>query len=53
MKKGDKKLNVLNSLIEQAKNPRGFVGSSMLCIMNVAHTSMTKWALSKGQLPTT
>lgn len=40
-------MNVLNKLIEQAKNPKGFVGSSMLCIMNVAHTSMTKWALSK------
>ncbi len=37
----------MTKLIAQAKNPRGFVGSSMLCIMNVAHTSMTKWALSK------
>ncbi|PEA53394.1 SAM-dependent methyltransferase [Bacillus pseudomycoides] len=40
-------MSILNKLIEQAKNPQGFVGSSMLCIMNVAHTSMTKWALSK------
>lgn len=43
-------LNVLNKLIEQAKNPKGFVGSSMLCIMNVAHTSMTKWALSNIEI---
>lgn len=43
-------MNVLNRLIGQAKNPRGFVGSSMLCIMNVAHTSMTKWALSKVKI---
>jgi len=49
-KKGDKKLSVLNKLIKQAKNPQGFVGSSMLCIMNVAHTSMTKWALSKVKI---
>ncbi|MGG2092327.1 class I SAM-dependent methyltransferase [Bacillus sp. S13(2024)] len=43
-------MNVLNKLIEQAKNPQGFVGSSMLCIMNVAHTSMTKWALSNIEI---
>ncbi|MGG0187765.1 class I SAM-dependent methyltransferase [Bacillus rhizoplanae] len=40
-------MSLLNRLIKQAKNPEGFVGSSMLCIMNVAHTNMTKWALSK------
>ncbi|MCM3736653.1 class I SAM-dependent methyltransferase [Bacillus cytotoxicus] len=40
-------MSVLTKLIEQAKNPRGFVGSSMLCIMNAAHTNMTKWAFSK------
>lgn len=40
-------MSVLTKLIEQAKNPRGFVGASMLCIMNVAHTSIMKWALNK------
>lgn len=40
-------LKLLNRLIEQVKNPNGFVGSFMLSIMNTAHTGMNKWALSK------
>ncbi|OMC84410.1 SAM-dependent methyltransferase [Viridibacillus sp. FSL H7-0596] len=40
-------MNLLNQLIEQAKNPRGIIGSIMLRIMNSAHTSMNQWALEK------
>lgn len=40
-------MSVLQKLIEQAKNPRGSIGSSMLCIMNTAHTRLTNWALQK------
>ncbi|MEI4802081.1 class I SAM-dependent methyltransferase [Bacillus sp. NPDC077411] len=43
-------MSVLTKLIEQAKNPRGFVGASMLCIMNAAHTNMTRWALSNVKI---
>ncbi|WP_340393958.1 hypothetical protein [Paenibacillus sp. FSL E2-0190] len=34
-------MGLLNALIEQAKNPRGFVGNIMIKIMNQAHTSIT------------
>jgi len=40
-------MNLLNQLIEQAKNPRGIIGSIMLRIMNSSHTSMNQWALEK------
>ncbi|PFN09038.1 class I SAM-dependent methyltransferase [Bacillus cereus] len=40
-------MGVLQKLIEQAKNPRGSIGSSMLCIMNRAHARLTNWALQK------
>ncbi|MGE7633378.1 class I SAM-dependent methyltransferase [Bacillus paramycoides] len=40
-------MGILQRLIEQAKNPRGTIGSSMLCIMNAAHTRLTNWALQK------
>ena len=40
-------MKLLNRLIEQAKNPNGFVGSIMLSIMNTAHTGMNKWAFEK------
>ncbi|MDM5192606.1 class I SAM-dependent methyltransferase [Bacillus hominis] len=40
-------MSILQRLIEQAKNPRGTIGSSMLCIMNAAHTRLTNWALQK------
>lgn len=38
-------MSLLNRLIEQAKNPRGLVGSIMLSIMNNAHNGMNNWAL--------
>ncbi|WP_410981769.1 class I SAM-dependent methyltransferase [Bacillus cereus] len=40
-------MRVLQKLIEQAKNPRGSIGSSMLCIMNTVHARLTNWALQK------
>ncbi|HEK9102077.1 class I SAM-dependent methyltransferase [Bacillus pfraonensis] len=43
-------MNVLERLIEQAKNPRGCVGSFMLNIMNTAHATMTEWALGKVKI---
>lgn len=39
-------MGLLNTLINQAKNPRGFVGNIMIKIMNQAHTSITAWGLS-------
>lgn len=43
-------MNLLNKLIEQAKNPDGIVGSFMLRIMNTAHTEMNKWALGNTKI---
>lgn len=40
-------MNLLNRLIAQAKNPKGFIGSAMLRIMNTTHAGMNKWALEK------
>lgn len=40
-------MNIVNRLIEQAKNPNGFIGSIMLKIMNTAHIGMNIWALEK------
>ncbi|MBJ8103993.1 MULTISPECIES: class I SAM-dependent methyltransferase [Bacillus cereus group] len=40
-------MGILQRLIKQVKNPRGTIGSSMLCIMNSAHTRLTNWALQK------
>ncbi len=40
-------MSILQRLIQQAKNPRGTIGSSMLCIMNAAHTRLTHWGLQK------
>ena len=40
-------MNLVDKLIEQCKNPTGFVGSIMISIMNVVHTRMRKWALKK------
>ena len=45
-------MSILQQLIQQAKNPRGTIGSSMLCIMNAAHTKLTKWALQKVHIKT-
>ncbi|MEK5396236.1 SAM-dependent methyltransferase [Paenibacillus sp. VTT E-133280] len=43
-------MGLLNTLIDQAKNPRGFVGNIMIKIMNQAHTSITAWGLKKIQI---
>ncbi len=43
-------MKLLNALIEQAKNPRGWLGKTMLNIMNQAHNKMTVWGLEKVQL---
>ncbi|RHW40183.1 class I SAM-dependent methyltransferase [Lysinibacillus yapensis] len=43
-------MNMLNKLIEQAKNPVGMVGSIMLRIMNSAHRDMNEWAFGKIKL---
>ncbi|WP_397540260.1 class I SAM-dependent methyltransferase [Rummeliibacillus pycnus] len=43
-------MNLLNRLIEQAKNPNGIIGSFMLNIMNTAHTEMNKWAFEKMKI---
>lgn len=40
-------MGVLEALIEQAKNPKGFVGNVMIRIMNKAHSSLTTWGLQK------
>ncbi|MEK4347762.1 class I SAM-dependent methyltransferase [Paenibacillus sp. FSL P4-0184] len=40
-------MGLLNALIDQAKNPRGFVGNIMIKIMNRAHSSITTWGLKK------
>lgn len=50
--KGEFELSILQRLIAQAKNPRGTIDSSMLCIMNTAHTKLTKWALQKVHIKT-
>lgn len=43
-------MGLLIKLIEQAKNPRGFIGRTMLKIMNSAHSQMMYWGLSKADL---
>lgn len=43
-------MNLLNRLIEQAKNPDRIVGSFMLRIMNTAHTVMNKWTLGNTKI---
>lgn len=50
--KGEFDLSILQRLIQQAKNPRGTIGSSMLCIMNAAHTRLTSWGLQKVHIKT-
>jgi ubiquinone/menaquinone biosynthesis C-methylase UbiE len=43
-------MGLLNALIDQAKNPRGFVGNIMIKIMNQAHTNITTWGLKKIEM---
>lgn len=50
--KGEFDLSILQRLIQQAKNPSGTIGSSMLCIMNAAHTRLINWALQKVHIKT-
>ncbi|ASA20675.1 class I SAM-dependent methyltransferase [Paenibacillus donghaensis] len=38
---------LLDKLIAQGKNPRGFVGRVMIRIMNRAHSAITTWAFNK------
>jgi len=40
-------MGITSKLIEQAKNPKGFIGKTMLKIMNSAHSSIMDWGLSK------
>ncbi|MEK4511996.1 class I SAM-dependent methyltransferase [Paenibacillus sp. FSL K6-2524] len=40
-------MSILESLIEQSKNPNKRIGKIMLNIMNKAHMSRTKIALNK------
>lgn len=43
-------MGLIIRLIEQAKNPKGYVGSLMLRIMNRAHAGMNTWALNLLEL---
>ena len=47
MTRGNYKKTLLQRLIEQAKQPRGFVGSLMLRIMNKAHSGMNTWLMKQ------
>lgn len=47
MPKGEYEMTLLQRLIEQAKNPRGFMGSLMLRIMNKAHSGMNTWLMKQ------
>ena len=47
MTRGNFKMTLLQRLIEQAKQPRGFVGSLMLRIMNKAHSGMNTWLMKQ------
>jgi len=40
-------MKIVNKLIDQAKHPKGFIGTLMLKIMNSAHSQMIKWGISK------
>lgn len=40
----------MNRLIEQAKKPKGNIGSIMIRIMNFAHAGMNKWAIEKMEI---
>lgn len=43
-------MGLLDTLIEQAKHPRGFIGNVMIKIMNKAHSSLTTWGLQKIEI---
>lgn len=43
-------MTILQRLIEQAKRPRGLIGSVMLHIMNVAHSGINNWLIQSGAI---
>ncbi|GGF69941.1 SAM-dependent methyltransferase [Paenibacillus albidus] len=43
-------MGLMEALIAQAKNPRGWVGKMMIGIMNKAHTAIVNWAFSHIQM---
>ncbi|MGE7843832.1 class I SAM-dependent methyltransferase [Lysinibacillus sp. NPDC093712] len=43
-------MTILQRLIEQAKRPRGLIGSVMLRIMNVAHSGINNWLIQSGAI---
>jgi len=43
-------MSLLQSLIEQAKKPNGWIGSWMLRIMNIAHSGMNRWFIRQGAI---
>jgi len=40
-------MNILNQLINQAKSPEGFIGKTMIHIMNLVHDKRTRWGIDK------
>lgn len=43
-------MSLLQTLIEQAKKPNGWIGSWMLRIMNIAHRGMYAWLIRQGAI---
>ena len=43
-------MGLKNRLIEQAKNPKGFIGGRMLLAWNSAHAKRIEWGLSKIEI---
>lgn len=43
-------MSLLQTLIEQAKKPNGWIGSTMLQIMNFAHRGMNAWFIRQGAI---
>ncbi|WP_155590890.1 class I SAM-dependent methyltransferase [Lysinibacillus cavernae] len=43
-------MSLLQTLIEQAKRPNGWIGSWMLRIMNMAHRGMNVWFIRQGAI---
>lgn len=43
-------MSLLQTLIEQAKKPNGWIGSTMLQIMNFSHRGMNAWFIRQGAI---
>ncbi len=43
-------MSLLQTLIEQAKKPNGWIGSWMLRMMNIAHRGMYAWLIRQGAI---